>query len=439
MSAADALLPARDTIFARSSGAGRAGVAVFRISGPRAGEVLDAFCGGRGQARRARLARVTLPDGSLLDHGLALWFPGPASFTGEDVAELHLHGSPAVERAFTDAMLDFGLAPATAGAFTMRAFAAGKLDLAQAEGLGDLLTAETEAQRRQALGQLGGAISARAEDWRAAILSALAALEAAVDFPDEDDVPDGVASQALAPLRALHADMRAAIAGADGAARIREGATIVITGPPNAGKSSLLNRLAGSERAIVSDEAGTTRDVLEVRMSLGGQLVTLIDTAGLREESEAGAIERDGIARARRAAETADLCLEVRDGREVDRTAEAGGSAIWIANKADLTDEPVPDGWLAVSAVTGWGVDALLDRMTARIVMSGEGVLTRGRHVALVRRAAGQVETVMASAMPPEIAAEALRIALRDLEELTGRIAPDDVLGEVFAGFCIGK
>lgn len=432
------MLPARDTIFARSSGSGRAGVAVFRVSGPKAGEVLDAFCGGRGEPRRARLVTLRLADGTVLDQGLALWFPGPASFTGEDVAELHLHGSPAVERAFEDAMLGFGLTLATAGAFTMRAFEAGKLDLAQAEGLGDLLSAETEAQRRQALGQLGGALSARAEDWRAQVLAALAAYEAAVDFPDEEDVPDDIAARVTGPLEAMRADMAAALAGAGGAARLREGVTVVITGPPNAGKSSLLNRLAGSDRAIVSDEAGTTRDLLEVRIEIGGQLVTLIDTAGLREGQ--GAVEREGIERARRAAETADLRVEVRDAATVTTPPGAADRTLHVANKADLLTTPPPDGWLPVSALSAEGTAPLLGAITEQVgAEGGEGALTRERHVALVRSALSRTATLTRTDLPPELASETLRLALLDLEELTGRIAPDDVLGEVFAGFCIGK
>ena len=428
----------RDTIFARSSGAGVAGVAVFRVSGPRAGDVLDAFCGGRGEPRRARLARVTLPDGSLLDEGLTLWFPSPASFTGEDVAELHLHGSPAVERAFADAMLGFGLAPATAGAFTLRAFEAGKLDLAQAEGLGDLLSAETEAQRRQALGQLGGRLSHLAEDWRRSLLAALASLEAVVDFPDEEDVPGGVADGARATLGALAADMRAALSEAAAARRVREGITVVITGPPNAGKSSLLNALAGSERAIVSPEAGTTRDLVEARLSLSGQLVTLVDTAGLREGG--GMVEALGMARAREVAATADLRIELRDARTVGEVA-ARERTLHVANKADLLPdgEALPEGWARLSVATGEGLPRIVEAITEHVRAGGEGALTRERHADLVRRAVNAIEAASERELPPEVLSEEVRLAVRSMEELTGRIAPDEVLGEVFSAFCIGK
>ena len=415
-------------------------MAVFRISGPRAGEVLDAFCGGRGAPRTARLVTMRLADGTVLDQGLVLWFPGPASFTGEDVAELHLHGSPAVERAFTDAMTAFGLVPATAGAFTLRAFEAGKLDLAQAEGLGDLLSAETDAQRRQALGQLGGALSERAEAWRARLLAAMAATEASVDFPDEADVPDGIGAAAAAPLRAMLADMEAALAQAGGAARLRDGVTVVLTGPPNAGKSSLLNRLAGSERAIVSDEAGTTRDLLEVRMELGGHLVTMIDTAGIRDS--ASEVERQGIDRARRAANEADLRVEVQDARSVTGPPPPEARTVWVASKTDLlapgTD--LPQGWLGASVIKEGGTNSLLAAVTRIVGEGGQaGVLTRRRHVALIGSAATDVRRTLGSQQEPEIVAEELRMTLSRIDELTGRIAPDEVLGEVFSAFCIGK
>lgn len=433
------MFAARDTIFARSSGAGRAGVTVFRISGPKAGTVLDDFCGGRGTPRHARFVRVRLADGSLLDEGLALWFPGPSSFTGEDVAELHLHGSPAVERAFGNAMLEQGLTPASAGAFTLRAFEAGKLDLSQAEGLGDLLTAETEMQRRQALGQLGGRLSDKAEGWRDSILNALAAFEAAVDFPDEEDIPRSVAEQARGPLQSLLAEMTDTLATASGARRIREGVRVALVGPPNAGKSSLLNRLVGDDRAIVSPEAGTTRDLLEVQLDIGGVPVTLIDTAGVREAE--GAIEREGVARAETAARTADIRVEVRDLRTVDAPALVSDTTVWVANKCDSTQPSyqLPPGWLPISALTGEGISEFLALLGDLTKAGTAGILTRDRHVALVEQASIRISRMLEGSAPPEIATEELRGTLRDLEELTGRITPDDVLGEVFSAFCVGK
>ena len=425
----------RDTIFARSSGSGRAGVAVYRISGPLAGPVLDDMAAGRGEPRRARLVRLSLADGSLLDEGLILWFPAPNSFTGEDVAELHLHGSPAVERALTNALVERGLVPAAAGAFTLRAFEAGRLDLSEAEGLADLLEAETEAQRRQALGQLGGGLSARAGRWRSLALQALASIEAVVDFPDEDDVPDTLGASILPAIDALRRDMEGALAGAGAARALRRGVTVVLTGPPNAGKSSLLNRLLGEPRAIVSDRPGTTRDVIEVSVALAGTLVTLIDTAGLREVEDE--VEAEGIARARRAISTADVRIELRDASDLTAQAEESNDVIWVANKIDRVST-VPQGWIGVSALTGDGVDALLTVLGKRFELGDASVLTRQRHVDLVHDATVRLSRLSFDT-PPELVAEDLRRVVYRLDELVGRIAPDDVLGEIFASFCIGK
>ncbi len=429
---------ARPTIFAKSSGSGRAGVTVFRISGPRAGEMLKTFCGRRGDPRTAHLRSVRLQDGSLLDRGLTLWFPAPDSFTGEDVAELQLHGSPAVERALADALVAFGLQPAAAGEFTMRAFEAGKFDLTQAEALADLLDAETEAQRRQALGQLGGRLSGRAGEWRKLLLKALAAIEAGVDFPDEEDVPAAIESAAIRPLTEMVTDMRRALGKAAGARTVREGMTIAISGPPNVGKSSLLNRLAGEERAIVSDRAGTTRDVLQVRAQIGGQLVTLLDTAGLREDT-ADEIEREGMRRARQAVAEADLKILVWDGD--GPMPEADGSDLLLLNKADLDGgRSQPDGWTKISVRTGQGWEAFLERLRELVLERGRsGDLTRERHVTLVDHAVQQLEPALQSDLPPELLGEEIRLVLRRLDELTGHFAPDEVLGEIFSSFCIGK
>lgn len=425
----------RDTIFARSSGPGRAGVAVFRISGPRAGEVLDTYCGGRGQPRKAKLVDIKLDDGSLLDRGLTLWFPGPASFTGDDVAELHLHGSIAVDRAFSRAMIDAGLTPAPAGAFTLRAFEAGKLDLSQAEGLADLLDAETEAQRRQALGQLGGRLSAIADTWRREILTILADLEAAIDFPDEEDIPGGIADRANAKIATLAEDMETALSQADQARAVREGITVVITGPPNVGKSSLLNKLLGENRAIVSPEAGTTRDTIEVRLEVAGQLVTIIDTAGLREG--AGAIEAQGIERARRAAATADLRIIMAEQGDSVGPVTAGRTTLHVLNKTDRGGT-IPSGWIGLSVETGEGWNVFHVKLSECLESAGGGTLTRERHVMLVEHAVGAIQKIPRDA-GPEVRAEILRQALRPLDELVGRIAPDEILGEIFASFCIGK
>ncbi|WP_031550435.1 tRNA uridine-5-carboxymethylaminomethyl(34) synthesis GTPase MnmE [Parvularcula oceani] len=431
------MFDARATIFAKSSGSGRAGVSVFRISGPRAGEALEAFCGKRGEPRKAHLRSIRLQDGSLLDQGLTLWFPGPDSFTGEDVAELQLHGSPAVERALMDALVAFGLQPAAAGEFTMRAFEAGKLDLTQAEALADLLDAETEAQRRQALGQLGGRLSERAGEWRRLLLTALAAIEAGVDFPDEEDVPAAIETAAIQPLIEMLADMRQALGKAAGARTVREGLTVAISGPPNVGKSSLLNRIAGEERAIVSDRAGTTRDVLEIRADIGGQLVTLLDTAGLREDTE-DEIEREGMRRARRAVAQADIRILVWDGE--GQMPERGSADLLLLNKADLRNGGPPEGWTGLSVRTGEGWENFLMRLRNLVLRSaGIGDLTRERHVALVEYVVRELEPALSGHLPPELLGEEIRVVLRKLDELTGQLAPDEVLGEIFSSFCIGK
>ena len=431
------MFDARPTIFAKSSGSGRAGVSVFRISGHRAGEALDTFCGKRGEPRKAHLRNIRLQDGSLLDQGLTLWFPGPDSFTGEDVAELQLHGSPAVERALMDALVAFGLQPAAAGEFTMRAFEAGKLDLTQAEALADLLDAETEAQRRQALGQLGGRLSERAGEWRRLLLTGLAAIEAGVDFPDEEDVPAAIETAAIQPLTEMLADMRQALGKAAGARTVREGLTVAISGPPNVGKSSLLNRIAGEERAIVSDRAGTTRDVLEIRSDIGGQLVTLLDTAGLREDTE-DEIEREGMRRARRAVAQADIRILVWDGE--GQMPERGSADLLLLNKADLRSGGPPEGWTGLSVRTGEGWENFLIRLRDLVLRSaGTGDLTRERHVALVEYVVRELEPALSGHLPPELLGEEIRVVLRKLDELTGQLAPDEVLGEIFSSFCIGK
>ena len=427
------------TIFARSSGSGRAGVTVFRLSGPNAGAALSALTGSTGRPRHARLATVRLKDGSVLDRGLALWFPGPASFTGEDVAELHLHGSVAVERALSDELTDLGLEPAAAGAFTLRAFENGKLDLAQAEGLADLLRAETEGQRRHALGQLGGRLSDLVAGWRAVIVACMARLTAAIDFADEEDVPDGVDSAVRDELTALDHAMAAALSGADSARRLRDGVRVVLTGPPNAGKSSLLNALAGEDRAIVSSVAGTTRDVIEVRMVLGDHLVVLVDTAGLRDTTDP--VERIGVERAQLAASQADLRLHLLPFAEVSEEAADDDGMVCLATKADLNLDPdatLPAGWIPVSVRGGGGLDALISVLTTRLVAGSAGPITRERHLRTVGAAREAIQAA-ATAVLPELAAASLGEAIVALDEVTGRIGVEEVLGAVFGEFCIGK
>src|SRR6476661_4377453 len=309
----DMAATARDTIFALSSGRPPAAIAVVRISGPRAGDALKALAGKLPEPRKAGLARVRDPDGGeVIDEALALWFPGPNSETGEDIAELQLHGGRAVIAAVLGALGRVeGLRPAEAGEFTRRAFENSRLDLTAVEGLADLIGAETEAQRRQAYRQLKGLLGDRAETWRARLIEALALVEARIDFSDEADVPEDLMTPALKIVRELRDEIAEVLAGAGRGERLREGLVVAIAGPPNAGKSTLLNRIAQREAAIVSPYAGTTRDVIEVHLDLAGYPVTLLDTAGMRETEDP--VEQEGVRRARDRAATADLVLWVTD------------------------------------------------------------------------------------------------------------------------------
>ncbi|MCR9129083.1 MAG: tRNA uridine-5-carboxymethylaminomethyl(34) synthesis GTPase MnmE [Alphaproteobacteria bacterium] len=440
-----------DTIYALASGPGRAGVAVIRVSGPAAGTALDALAGTPGPApRQAVLRRFRARGGEVIDQGLALWFPGPASFTGEDCAEFHVHGGPAVIAAMADALSAAGLRPAEAGEFTRRAFANGKMDLTEAEGLADLIDAETEGQRAQALAQMTGTLKALYEGWREALITVLAALEGEIDFPDEDDVPDHLSETAGAPLAALAEALAAHLDDDRRGERVREGFVIALIGAPNAGKSSLLNRLARREAAIVTDIPGTTRDVVEVRLVLGGFPVILADTAGLREAVDQ--VEAEGVRRALARAEDADLRLVLVDvSRET--LAEAlierlrpGDAVIW--NKADLVAPAgaPPDGIdaFAVSALTGEGLESLeawlSSVVTARLSARETPALSRARHRAGVERALDHLQGAQRRlGDAPELAAAEVHLALRALEGLTGRIDVEDVLDRVFSQFCIGK
>ena len=435
------------TIFALASGAGRAGVAVIRISGPRAGAGLVALTGhdlpSRRHAVRRRLADA---NGEMLDDVLALWFPAPASFTGEDVVELHVHGGQAVIAAVSEALINQGFRLAMPGEFSRRAFENGKLDLTAAEAIADLVDAETEGQRRQALRQMRGALAELYDGWRARLLSALALLEAEIDFPDED-LPEGVASRATPLIATLADDMAAHLADGARGERVRDGYRVAIIGPPNAGKSSLLNALARRDAAIVSAVPGTTRDVVEVRLVLAGFPVWIADTAGLREARDA--IESEGVRRALARAEAADLRIGLAEaGGAIDpRLSEAlrgGDFLVW--SKTDLRPGDaalgLPGAAFPVSALTGAGLPALEAALAARVLSdlaSDEApALTRARH----RLAVEDAEAALRRADPArgaELAAEDVRLAARALGRLTGRIDVEDVLGEIFASFCIGK
>ena len=444
----------RSTIFALSSAKGRAGVCVFRISGPEAGPAVEALTGGAAPPpRTAALREVRLADGTPIDRGLVLWFPAPASFTGEDVAEVHLHGGPSVIAAMTERLAELpGLRPADAGEFTRRAFANGKLDLTEAEGLADLIAADTEQQRRLALRQLSGELKERYEAWRADLVKALAHLEASIDFADEDLPPD-LTTAIRDRIARLTAEIAFHLADRRRGEIVRDGFTVVILGAPNVGKSSLLNALARRDVAIVSAIPGTTRDAIEVDLDLGGYAVTLIDTAGLRETADE--IESEGIRRARAKAQAADLRLGVVDANSVDDSRvspELSGHDAIVLNKSDLApNQTVPASpahhTIRISAKTGEGIDDLLSWLEAQVTARAGGAdampITRARHREALEDALAALKRVPASltagAPHLDLAAEDLRLAARALGRITGRVDVEDLLDVIFKDFCIGK
>lgn len=427
-----------DTIYAEATARGRAGVAVIRISGPRAFEAGRALAGALPPERSVGLRRIRGRDG-VIDEGLVLCFGAGRSFTGEPVVELQLHGSPAVVAATLAALAQQpGLRPAEAGEFTRRALENGRLDLAQVEGLADLIDAETEAQRRQALRVLEGAVGRKAEDWRHALVRAAALVEATIDFADED-VPVDVTPEVDALISGVAAALRAELSGYGAAERIRDGFEVAIVGRPNAGKSTLLNALAGREAAITSAVAGTTRDVIEVRMDLGGLPVTVLDTAGLRDTEDE--VERIGVDRALRRAEAADLRVFLLDGSDLPLVAPRAGDLL-VRGKADLLPA---SGGLAVSGLTGAGLSELVSAITSELQARARGAATivRDRQRQAVSRALTALESaadeVREGAPRAEFAAERLREAARALDMLVGRVDVEHLLDEIFASFCIGK
>jgi len=423
-----------DTIFALASARGRAGVAVIRISGPLAWDVVRDLSGTLPEPRLASL-RLLRDGAEVLDQALVLCFAAGASFTGEQVAEFHLHGSTATVAAVLRVLGDRpGLRMAEAGEFTRRALENGCLDLAQVEGLSDLIEAETEAQRRQAMRVLSGAVGARSEGWRRQLIRAAALIEATIDFADED-VPVDVTPEVTALLDAVTADLRAEAEGAKVSERIRDGFEVAIVGLPNAGKSTLLNALAGREAAITSEHAGTTRDVIEVRMDLAGLPVTILDTAGLRETEDA--VEAIGVERALTRARAADLrVFLISDDGLPDGLAPLPDDIV-LRGKADAGG--------GVSGKTGAGVVALIARVSAILEprAAGAAVVTRERHRLAMLRAVTALESarveVWNGADRAELAAEDMRNAIRALDSLVGRVDVEHLLGEIFASFCIGK
>lgn len=433
-----------ETIFALSTAPGRAGVAVVRVSGPAAGASLASLAGSKPAPRYAELRHLYDPETKEpLDQGLVLWFPAPGSFTGEDVAEFHIHGGRATVGAMLEALAKVdGLRPADPGEFTRRAFESGRMDLAQVEGLADLIDAETNAQRAQALRQMEGGLSALVGEWRKTLIGLSALVATDIDFPDEDDVPGGLSAKARPGIAALRAELEAQLGRGEKGRALRRGLEVAILGAPNAGKSSLINALAGREAAIVSAQAGTTRDVVEVHMDLAGYPVTLADTAGLREAADE--IESEGIRRALARAEQADLRLVVFDATQPpDPAARAQVRAgdIVVISKADLSTD-TPAGGLRVSVKTGEGLDALEARLGEAVIeragLSETPAITRARHrkaledaIAALARAEKQEEA--------ELCGEDLRLAARALERLLGKVDVEDLLDVIFAEFCIGK
>lgn len=427
-----------DTIFAQATALGRAGVSVVRISGPDAHDITRALCGDVPEPRLASVRDIVDRDGTLVDQALVLTFNGPNSFTGEDVAELHLHGSIAIVQAVLRLLGTFQNSRlAEPGEFTRRALENDRMDLTQVEGLGDLIEAETEAQRSQAMNVLSGKLAHLIEGWRADLIRAAALLEATIDFADED-VPVDVTPEVSALLARVVGDLEIQIAGVGVSERIRTGFEIAILGAPNVGKSTLLNALAGRDAAITSAIAGTTRDVIEVRMDLGGLPVTILDTAGLRDTEDE--IESQGIKRALSRAANADLRVLLA---EPDHTlqVELTKDDIEIRPKADLLVDKVG----AVSGVSGEGIDALVERIKATLLnrASTAGLATHERHRIAMENASvylGEASKVLAFGPDHyEIAAAELRFSIRALEALVGRIDTENLLDEIFSSFCLGK
>ncbi|SON58181.1 tRNA modification GTPase MnmE [Hartmannibacter diazotrophicus] len=437
-----------DTIFALSSGAPPSGIAVIRLSGPRVRFGLEKISGSVPPPRRAVLRAFRDPaDGGLIDRGLLIFFEGPASATGEDMAELHLHGGRAVVAAMLRAFgsLD-GLRLAQAGDFTRRAFENGKLDLTEVEGIADLIDAETEAQRRQALRQADGGLAVLVEGWRSRLLHARAMIEAELDFSDEEDVPGSVADSIWSDMGDLADEVRGHLVGAHFGERLRSGFEVALVGPPNAGKSSLLNALSRRDVAIVTDIPGTTRDSLEVHLDLGGYPVTLVDTAGLREGADV--IEAEGIRRARQRAEHADLVLWLTEtGEPAPADLRSQRRPVWaVQTKRDL----VREGWVnpsevehSISVRSGEGLDDLIRSIGAFLAEQAPttpSIVTRERQRRCLEDFLAALDIgVKGDHLPLELRAEHLREAGDILGILSGRIGVEDVLGVIFASFCVGK
>ena len=441
--------PRDQTIFALSSGRAPSAIAIVRVSGTRAGAVLTELAGKLPMPRVATRALIRDVGQRPIDDAVVLWFPAPASATGEDVAEFHVHGGRALLAALFAALTAFDdLRAAEPGEFTRRAFENGKLDLTEAEGLDDLIHADTDRQRRQALRQLKGMLGDRARDWRAQIIEASALIEAGIDFSDEGDVPAELIAPALAKIKTLLSEIEEVLAAQGQSERLRDGLVVAIAGPPNVGKSTLINQLARRDVAIVSPHAGTTRDVIEVQLDLDGYPVTVIDTAGIRETDDP--VEQEGVRRARTRAAEADLVLWLADAAV--EPVHDGGAPVWLVrNKIDLVagrpggdDETPARREFRISARRGDGLPELISALVGfaqdYFGANEGGLISRTRQRKLLQEAAASLRrSVDVVGKGEELAAEELRAAAHSLGRLLGRVDVEDVLDVIFREFCVGK
>jgi tRNA modification GTPase len=440
------------TIFALSTPPGKSGVAVMRVSGPEAGATLKAFGVSLPTSRMATLATLRMADGSVLDKALVLYFAGPASFTGEDIVEYHIHGSRAVIAQMLQIFATLpGLRPAEPGEFTRRAFFNGKMDLTAAEGLADLIDADTQAQHKQAMRIMQGAGAAFYNQLRAGVLHSLAYLEAYIDFPDED-IPEHVLVEINNELQSITNLIEMQLGDKGTAEKVRDGITVAIIGPPNAGKSSLMNLLAGRDAAIVSHIAGTTRDVIEVQLDISGYSVIVSDTAGIR--AHAGEIEQEGIRRSLVRANAADIRIMVLDGEAIAQAEHhnladlVNNNTILLFNKADLGISALPMQLfgltpIVISVKDRTGIGALMNELEVRIASAlpaEASFITRARHRILLTAALGHLNRFKElGASGLELQCEELRRAATEIGKITGVIAVDEILGHIFSSFCIGK
>jgi tRNA modification GTPase len=429
-----------DTIFALSSGTLPAGIAVIRLSGPRAFEAAETLAGPLPGSPRALLRTLNRADGLLLDQGLVLSFRGPKSFTGEDCVEFHLHGSRAVVAAVSTELASMtGIRLAEAGEFSRRAFENGKLDLVEVEGLADLIAAETEMQRRLAVEQGFGGQSELYMQWAERLTRARALIEAELDFADEDDVPGSVSDQVWRDVGLLRQELVHHISGARGGEVVRDGFKVAITGPPNAGKSTLMNALAGRDVAIVTEVAGTTRDVLQVDLDLGGYLVKLFDTAGIRESDDR--VELEGIRRAHQTTQSADLVLLLEEIGETSRQVDADSAVPVLRIGTKLDQHTAARGYdICVSAATGEGLQTLRDAIVERVssLWAGSLVPNRARQLHYLQEASHSLSEALKDG-PLDLRAEHLRAAASSLGRITGRVDVEQLLDIIFSQFCIGK